>query len=241
MNKTVWITGGSRGIGAAAVREFAEHGWKVAFTYRASAEHAQALCAEHGGQVRAFRADMTDRAAVCSAADAMRAAFGAPGALVCNAGVSQQKMFCDLTDRDWDDMMDGNLRSAFYAIQAALPDLVHQKAGAIVTVSSVWGVTGASCESAYAASKAGLIGLSKSLAQELGLSGIRVNCVAPGVIDTDMNRMHSPETMRELAEETALGRIGAPEEVARTIRCLCESDTSFVTGQVIGVTGGFMI
>ncbi len=241
MNKTVWITGGSRGIGAAAVREFAEHGWNVAFTYRASAEHAQALCTEHGGQVRAFQADMTVRTAVEAAAAAMRAAFGPPDALVCNAGVSQQKMFCDLTDRDWDDMMDGNLRSAFYAIQAALPDMVHRKSGAIVTVSSVWGVTGASCESAYAASKAGLIGLSKSLAQELGLSGIRVNCVAPGVIDTDMNRMHSADTMRELAEETALGRIGAPEEVARTIRCLCESDTSFVTGQVIGVTGGFMI
>ena len=241
MNKTVWITGGSRGIGAAAVREFAGKGWNVCFTYRSSTEKAEALCAELGARVRAFRADMTIRAEVEGAAAAMRAAFGAPDALVCNAGVSQQKMFCDLTDRDWDEMMNGNLRSAFYAIQAALPDMVHRKSGAIVTVSSVWGVTGASCESAYAASKAGLIGLSKSLAHELGLSGIRVNCVAPGVIDTDMNRMHSAETMQELAGETSLGRIGGADEVARTIRCLCEADTSFVTGQIIGVTGGFMI
>ena len=241
MNKTVWITGGSRGIGAAAVRELAEKGWNVCFTYRFSDEKAQMLCAELGERVCAVRADMTVRQDVEAAAEKMRAAFGAPDALVCNAGVSQQKMFCDLTDSDWDEMMNGNLRSAFYAIQSALPDMVHRKSGAIVTVSSVWGVTGASCESAYAASKAGLIGLTKSLAQELGLSGIRVNCVAPGVIDTDMNRMHSAETMQELAEETSLGRIGGADEVARTIRCLCEADTSFVTGQVIGVTGGFMI
>lgn len=239
--KTVWITGGSRGIGAAAVREFVAKGWRVAFTYRSSADAAQALCAELGEAVRAFRADMTVRAEVEDAARGMRAALGAPDALVCNAGVSQQKLFTDLTDADWDDMMNGNLRSAFYAIQAALPDMIHRKAGAIVTVSSVWGVTGASCESHYAASKAGLIGLSKSLALELGLSGVRVNCVAPGVIDTDMNRMHSAETMAALAEETALGRIGTPAEVARTIRCLCEDDMSFVTGQVLGVTGGFMI
>ncbi|MBR3866519.1 MAG: SDR family oxidoreductase [Butyricicoccus sp.] len=241
MSKTVWITGGSRGIGAAAVREFAEKGWNVCFTYRSSREQAEMLCEELGTRVRAFCADMTVRAEVEAAAAEMRMAFGAPEALVCNAGVSQQKMFCDLTDRDWDEMMDGNLRSAFYAIRTALPDMVHRKTGAIVTVSSVWGVTGASCESAYAASKAGLIGLTKSLALELGLSGSRVNCVAPGVIDTDMNRMHSEETLQALAEETALGRLGGADEVARTIRCLCERDTSFVTGQVIGVTGGFMI
>ena len=150
-------------------------------------------------------------------------------------------MFCDLTDADWDFIMNGNLRSAFYCIQSVLPDLVHEKSGAIVTVSSVWGVSGASCESHYAASKAGLIGLTKSLAQELGLSGIRVNCVAPGVIDTDMNAMHDAETLAGLAEETALGRLGTAEEAARAIRFLCSPDASFVTGQVLGVTGGFVI
>lgn len=239
--KTVWITGGSRGIGAATVREFAEKGWRVAFTYRASTEAAKTLCEAYEGSVFAFQADMTNREEVNAAMQTMRITCGTPDALVCNAGVSQQKLFTDLTDEDWDAMFNGNLRSAFYAIQAALPDMLHRKAGVIVTVSSVWGVTGASCESHYAASKAGLIGLSKSLAQELGLSGIRVNCIAPGVIDTDMNRMHGEETMQALAEETALGRIGKPEEVARMVRSLCEEDSSFVTGQVIGVTGGFMI
>ena len=239
MNKTVWITGGSRGIGAAAVREFAEKGWNVCFTYRFSDEKAQMLCAELGERVCAVRANMTVRQDVEAAAEKMRAAFGAPDALVCNAGVSQQKMFCDLTDSDWDEMMNGNLRSAFYAIQSALPDMVHRKSGAIVTVSSVWGVTGASCESAYAASKAGLIGLTKSLAKEVGLSGVRVNAIAPGVIDTPMNAMHDAETMRALCEEIPLGRIGLPEDVAAAAVFLAGDGAGYITGQTLGVDGGF--
>ncbi len=236
--KTVWITGGSRGIGAATVREFAQNGWQVAFTYQHAAAAAHALESPH---VRAFQGDMGVRADVDRCAAAMRAAFGPVDALVVNAGIAQQKMFCDITDDDWRRMFAVNLDGAFYAIQAALPDMVAAKAGSIVTVSSVWGVTGASCEAHYAATKAGLIGLTKSLAQELGLSGIRVNCVAPGVIDTDMNAGHDRQTMQDLAEETALGRLGRPEEVARLIRALCGPDGSFVTGQVIAATGGFRI
>lgn len=239
MRQTVWITGGSRGIGAACVRAFTQAGWRTAFSYRASTQAAQALAQETGAL--AVQADMTDRAAVQACAQTIRDRLGPLGALVCNAGVSQQKMFCDLTDADWDYVMGNNLRAPLYCIQAALPDLIRDKDGAIVTVSSVWGVSGASCESLYAASKAGLIGLTKSLAQELGLSGVRVNCVAPGVIDTDMNAMHDAQTLRGLAEETALGRLGQADEVARTIRYLCSSDASFVTGQVLGVTGGFVI
>lgn len=239
MRKTVWITGGSRGIGAAAVRAFAEAGWRVAFCYRSSTAEAEKLAAETGAL--AIQADVTRRQDVQDCIAQIHDTLGPVGAVVCNAGVAQQKMFCDLTDADWDFMMDGNLRSAFYTIQAALPDLIRDKDGAIVTVSSVWGVAGASCESHYAASKAGLIGLTKSLAHELGLSGIRVNCVAPGVIDTDMNAMHDAQTLQGLAEETDLGRLGKAEEVAQTIRALCSPDTSFVTGQVIGVTGGFVI
>ena len=159
MRKTVWITGGARGIGAAAVRAFAQDGWRVAFSYRSRTREAEALAAETGAL--AIQADMTARDAVQACLGRIHEAIGPLGALVCNAGVAQQKMFCDLTDADWDFVMDGNLRSAFYAIQAALPDLVHDKDGAIVTVSSVWGVAGASCESLYAASKAGLIGLTK--------------------------------------------------------------------------------
>lgn len=239
MRKTVWITGGSRGIGAAAVRAFAQDGWQVAFCYRSRTEQAQALAQETGAL--AIQADVTQRDAVRACVERIHSTLGPLGAVVCNAGVAQQKMFCDLTDADWDYVMDGNLRSVFYTIQAALPDLVHDKDGAIVTVSSVWGVAGASCESHYAASKAGLIGLTKSLAHELGLSGIRVNCVAPGVIDTEMNAMHDADTLAGLAEETDLGRLGQADEVARTIRYLCSPDASFVTGQVLGVTGGFVI
>ena len=239
MKQTVWITGGSRGIGAACVRAFAQAGWRVAFSYLKSGDAAEKLTAETGAL--AVQADMTVREEVERCVREIHAAYGLLGALVCNAGVAQQKMFCDLTDADWDFIMNGNLRSAFYCIQSVLPDLVHEKSGAIVTVSSVWGVSGASCESHYAASKAGLIGLTKSLAQELGLSGIRVNCVAPGVIDTDMNAMHDAETLAGLAEETALGRLGTAEEAARAIRFLCSPDASFVTGQVLGVTGGFVI
>ena len=238
MKQTVWITGGSRGIGAACVRAFAQAGWRVAFSYLKSGDAAEKLAAETGAL--AVQADMTVREEVERCVREIHAAYGLLGALVCNAGVAQQKMFCDLTDADWDFIMNGNLRSAFYCIQSVLPDLVHEKSGTIVTVSSVWGVSGASCESHYAASKAGLIGLTKSLAQELGLSGIRVNCVAPGVIDTDMNAMHDAETLAGLAEETALGRLGTADEAARAIRFLCSPDASFVTGQLLGVTGGLV-
>lgn len=242
--KTVWITGGSRGIGAAAVREFAACGWRVAFSYHKAQGQAEALVRELAGvgaQVIAVQGDMAVRAEVERCAAEIRAVFGAVDALVVNAGIAQQKMFCDLTDEDWRRMFAVNLDSAFYTIQAVLPGMVAAKAGSIVTVSSVWGVTGASCESHYAASKAGLIGLTKSLAQELGLSGIRVNCVAPGVIDTEMNAMYDAETLASLADETSLGRLGQPEEIARLIRSLCSEDASFVTGQVIAATGGFMI
>ena len=148
-------------------------------------------------------------------------------------------MFQDITDADWHRILDVNLLGAVRTIRALLPDLLHRKSGSIVTVSSVWGQVGASCESHYAASKAALIGLSKSLAQELGPSGIRVNCVAPGVIDTEMNAMHSGETMRELAGQTPLGRIGTAAEVADSVLYLCSERASFITGQVLGVTGGF--
>ena len=242
--KTVWITGGSRGIGAAAVREFARCGWQVAFTYRQSESHAAALVrqlAAQGSQALALQGDMSVRAEVQHCFEQIQAAFGGVDALVANAGIAQQKMFCDLTDNDWHTMFANNLDSAFYAIQAVLPGMVARKSGYIVTVSSVWGVTGASCESHYAASKAALIGLTKSLAQELGLSGIRANCVVPGVIDTDMNAVHDAATLDALAAETTLGRLGQPEEIARLIRSLCTEDTSFVTGQAIAATGGFMI
>ncbi len=242
MQKTVWITGGSRGIGAATVHAFAATGWQVAFTYRTNTAAAQQLVQHLSGYpVLAIQSDMTSRAQTEQSAAQIRAHFGEIHAVVCNAGIAQQKMFCDLTDADWDEMFNGNVKSMLYTIQACLAEMVHRKAGRIVTVSSIWGVTGASCESHYAASKAAVIGLTKSLAQELGPSGIHVNCIAPGVIDTDMNALHDPATLRALAEETPLCRLGSPAEVAQTILFLCESPSSFITGQVLGVSGGFAI
>lgn len=237
MAQTVFITGGSRGIGAACVRAFAAAGWQVAFTYRVSRETAGALADETGAL--ALCADLHEEAAIHRAAAEARGYFGPPDAVVCNAGIAEQKLFQDITDADWHRMLDVNLLGAVRTIRALLPDLLHRKSGSIVTVSSVWGQVGASCESHYAASKAALIGLSKSLAQELGPSGIRVNCVAPGVIDTEMNAMHSGETMRELAGQTPLGRIGTAAEVADSVLYLCSERASFITGQVLGVAGGF--
>ena len=237
MRQTVFITGGSRGIGAACVRAFAAAGWSVAFTYRENRALAGSLAEQTGAL--ALCADLYDDKAVSRAVGEARGHFGAVDAVVCNAGIAEQKLFQDITDEAWQRMLDVNLMGAVRTIRACLPDLLCRKRGSIVTVSSIWGQSGASCESHYAASKAALIGLSKSLALELGPSGIRVNCVAPGVIDTEMNAMHSEETMRELADETPLGRIGTATEVADSILYLCSEHASFITGQVLGVNGGF--
>lgn len=237
MRQTVFITGGSRGIGAACVRAFAAAGWSVAFTYRENRALTGSLAEQTGAL--ALCADLYDDKAVSRAVGEARGHFGAVDAVVCNAGIAEQKLFQDITDEAWQRMLDVNLMGAVRTIRACLPDLLRRKRGSIVTVSSVWGQSGASCESHYAASKAALIGLSKSLALELGPSGIRVNCVAPGVIDTEMNAMHSEETMRGLADETPLGRIGTAAEVADSILYLCSEHASFITGQVLGVNGGF--
>lgn len=165
--------------------------------------------------------------------------IGKPDALVCNAGISEQKMFQDISDADWINMFEVNIMGAVRAVRAALPAMLENKAGSIVLIASVWGEQGASCESHYAASKAALIGLGKSLARELGPSGIRVNCVSPGVISTDMNAIHTPETMRVLADDTPLCRIGSPEEVANCVMFLCSNQAAFVTGEVLRVSGGF--
>ena len=232
---SVFITGGSRGIGAA--RAFAEAGRPAAFTYSARRDKAEALAAETGAL--ALCADSADRDAVENAVKTARESLGAIDTVVCNAGIAQQKLFQDITDDEWLTMLNVNLMGAVRTIRAALPDMLHRQKGSIVIVSSMWGERGASCESHYAASKAALIGLSKSLALELGPSGIRVNCVAPGVIGTDMNAMHGGDVMQSLADETPLERIGRADEVADSILYLCSEKASFVTGQVLGVTGGF--
>ena len=209
----------------------------AAFTYSARRDKAEALAAETGAL--ALCADSADRDAVENAVKTARESLGTIDTVVCNAGIAQQKLFQDITDDEWLTMLNVNLMGAVRTIRAALPDMLHRQKGSIVIVSSMWGERGASCESHYAASKAALIGLSKSLALELGPSGIRVNCVAPGVIDTDMNAMHGGDVMQSLADETPLERIGRADEVADSILYLCSEKASFVTGQVLGVTGGF--
>ena len=240
MKPTVLITGGSRGIGAQTVRTFYRQGYDVAFGYHAAEEAARALAAELPGVVT-IRADLADAGEAEAMARRALSCFGHIDALVLNAGVSLQKLLPDTTCAEWDRLFAVNLRSMFLCCQALLPAMIARKSGAIVTVSSMWGQSGASCEVAYSAAKAGVIGFTKALAKEVGPSGIRVNCVAPGVIDTDMNAALSPEDLACLQDETPLGCIGTAEQVARAIYALASPGSSFITGQVLGVNGGLVI
>ena len=237
--KVVLITGASRGIGAATARRFAAGGYKVVVNYHHSKDQAEALAAEIGGV--AIQADVADPAEVQKMVDNVLDKFCQLDILVCNAGIAQQKLFGDLTDADWRRMFAVNVDGTFHAIRAALPHFIHRKAGRIVTMSSMWGQTGGSCEVAYSASKAAVIGLTRALAKELGPSGITVNCVAPGVIATEMNANLDEEAMAALAEETPLGTIGRPEDVAEAVWYLASDGARFVTGQVLAPNGGLVI
>ena len=192
-----------------------------------------------GCDAACFQADIADSAQVSAMARDAAAFLGHIDALVCSAGIAQQKLFTDTTDEDWRKLMATDLDGVFYACRAVLPGMISRGSGRIITVSSVWGVQGASCEVAYSAAKAGVIGLTKALAKEVGPSGITVNCVAPGVIDTDMCACFDAETKQALADETPLGRLGTPEDVAESILFLAGSHARFITGQVLGVDGGF--
>lgn len=231
------ITGGSRGIGAAAVAAFQESGYRVAFLYRESEAEAAALSEKTGAFM--VRADVSSPEQVKKAFARIRAGLGPVDVLVNNAGIAQFRLFDQISDEEWRRMMSVNLDGAFFCARAVAPDMISRKKGVILNVSSVWGVSGASCEAHYAASKGALIALTKSLAKELGPSGIRVNCVAPGVIRTDMNRALDDAALRELCESTPLGRLGEPEEVAAALLFLAGDGASFITGQVLGVDGGF--
>ena len=233
MGKTALVTGSSRGIGAATARRLAADGWDVTVHYNESKEAALALAAELG--TRAVRADVADP-------DQVRSLFETVGPvdlLVCNAGVAEYSLFTDTDEAAWGHVLGVNTDGVYRCCRAAIPHMVHEKAGSIILVSSVWGIYGASCEAAYSASKAALIGLTRALAKELGPSGIRVNCVAPGVIDTDMLAQFDFADRQALAGETPLGRIGKPEDVAELIAFLASDKAGFITGQIIGCDGGF--
>ena len=237
--RVVLITGGSRGIGAAAARRFAAGGDKVVINYCRSREQAEALAAETGGW--AVGADVSDPEQVRNMVDNVLDKFCQLDILICNAGIAQQKLFGDLTDQDWRRMFAVNVDGMFYTIRAALPHFIHRKQGRILTLSSMWGQVGGSCEVAYSAAKAAVIGMTKALAKELGPSGIAVNCVAPGVIDTEMNANLGLEDLAALAEETPMGVIGKPEDVAEALWYLASPGAKFVTGQVLAPNGGLIV
>ena len=245
MKHSVLITGGSRGIGAATARVFAGAGWDVAIQYHSREELAQSVKEELEGmgvRCEILKADVADPVQASACVERAEELMGGLGCLVCNAGVAlPQQLLTDTTPEQWRSLMGVDLDGVFYIIRAAVPHFVRRQSGSIVTVSSMWGVTGGSCEAPYSAAKAGVIGLTRALAKELGLSHIRVNCVAPGVIDTDMNAHLGREDLEALGEETPLGRIGQPEEVGRAILFLAGEDASFITGQVLNVDGGMVI
>lgn len=235
--RTALITGGSRGIGAAIVRAFTRAGYRAAFLYLHSAEAAAALAAETGAV--ALGCDVADSRQVADACAEAAARLGHIDALVNNAGVAQQKLATEITDADWRRMLDINLSGAFYVSRAVLPQMISRRNGRVVNISSVWGQIGASCEAHYSAAKAGLIGLTKALAKEVAPSGVTVNCVCPGAIDTDMLAGLEESALEELRRETPAGRLGVAEDVADCVLWLCGNGAGFVTGQVLGVNGGF--
>jgi len=231
----ILVSGGSRGIGAAVVRRLCRDGAEVVFLYRSAVEAAQKLSRETGAL--ALQCDVAVEAQV----QAAFARCGTLDGLALCAGIAHYGLIQDISPAQWQRLFDVNVTGMYHCIRAALPGLLQKQAGSIVTVSSMWGQVGASCEAAYSATKGAVIALSRALAQELAPSGIRVNCVAPGVIDTEMIGNLSTVDRTALAEQTPLGRLGTPDEVADAIEFLLGSDSRFITGQVLGVNGGFVI
>ena len=241
--KIALVTGASGGIGSACARELAQKGYTVLVHGNRGMEAARALADElccAGMDAHAVCCDLSDSRAVSAMCEDILRLYHRVDALVLCAGVSHTGLLTDMTDEQWRRVMDVNVSGSFYLIRALAPGMVSRRCGSIVTISSMWGRSGASCEAAYSASKAAIIGLTQALAKELGPSGVRVNCIAPGVIDTRMMDEHSEETKRQLAEETPLGRLGTGEDVARAAAFLLSSDASFITGQVLGVDGGYL-
>ena len=237
--KRVLITGGTRGIGRAMVMLFAKEGYKVAFTYKNSVEEADRL--ETCTGALAIRADSASEDDIFAAVARTVDSLGGVDILINNAGISSFSMLQDLSLKDWNECIGTNLTAAFLYSREVVPYMIRQHFGRIINITSMWGLVGASCEAHYSAAKAGLIGLTKALAKELGPSGITVNAIAPGVIATDMNSHLGEEDMKALAEETPAMRIGSPEEVANAALYLAGEGASFITGDVLNISGGFVV
>lgn len=237
--KTVLITGGSRGIGRAMVELFSKEGYAVAFTYKSSQQKAEELSRLTGAL--AIQADSASEEDVKRAVREVEEKLGNPEILINNAAVSSFSLFTDISLSDWRNMFSVNVDGAFLYSRQVIPSMIRNGGGRIINVSSMWGITGSSCEVNYSATKAALIGMTKALAKELGPSAITVNCIAPGVINTEMNSALSAEDMQALTDETPLMRIGSPDEVARAALFLAGDSASFITGEVLNVNGGFLI
>ena len=237
--KTVVITGGSRGIGAAMVRLFSARDWRVAFTYLSSEQEALALSRETGALC--LKCDAGSEEETKAMAKEVLNRFHHVDGLIVNAGAAHTGLIQDLSLSQWDELFRVNVRGAFLAARAFLPGMISNFSGSVLFISSMWGQVGASCEAAYSACKAALIGFSKALAKEVGPSNVRVNCLCPGVIQTDMLKEYSEDDLLALAQDTPLMRLGAPMDVAKAACFLMEEDSSFITGQVLGVNGGFVI
>ena len=244
MEKIALVTGSSRGIGRAVARELARQGWRVCVNYRVRQDCAESLAAElaaEGHAIMTYQADVSQRQQVQAMVRAIQEKWGPVSLLVNNAGVAGQALFQDVTDEMWHRYFSTNVDGAYHAIQAVLPAMLHAHEGCILNISSIWGQRGASCEVTYSATKGALIALTRSLASELAPTGIRVNCVAPGVIKTDMLDALPPEVLPQLAQETPLGRLGTPEDIAAAVSFLADDRASFITGQVLTCDGGFIL
>jgi 3-oxoacyl-[acyl-carrier protein] reductase len=237
--KTAIITGGTRGIGKAIVYELIKKDFNIVLNYKNSDSLAGEIKQDLGARVEIYKADISKRSEVQELIKYTLEKFGNIDVLINNAGISQEKMFIDLTDEDWNNMIQTNLTSAFYTIQEVLPTMIHNKSGCIINISSIWGLVGASCEVHYSVSKAGIDALTKSLAKELGPSNIRVNSVAPGIIATDMISCYTDEELENIKNQIPLEKIGKPEDISKCVAWLVEDD--YTTGQIISPNGGWII
>ena len=240
--KTVLITGGSRGIGKCIAENLAKEGFNVVLNYNKSEKEAKQIkkeLKEQGISIEICKADVSKRNEVKKLVEFTLSKFKNIDVLINNAGIAKLQMFNDITDEDWQEMLNTNLNSVFYTTQEVLPNMIHNKNGCIINISSIWGMVGASCEVAYSVSKAGINGMTKALAKELGLSNIRVNAIAPGVIDTQMNNSLDKVIKEEIKNDTPLNKIGKPIDIYRCVKWLIEDE--FTTGQIISPNGGYVI
>lgn len=243
MKKVALVTGGAKGIGAAIVKRLCKEGYSVAINYNTSEQRALSLCsfcASEGYTVLPVRCDVSDSSDVGRMFAEIEEKLGSVNVLVNNAGISLWGLFDTVTDEQWQNIIGTNLTGTFNCTRRAIPAMLKNKYGRIINISSVWGQEGASCEAAYSASKAGIIGLTKALSKEYAPSGITVNCVCPGVIDTDMMSRFSDSEKAEICEEIPMGRMGSPEEIAHAVAFLADSNSSYITGQILGINGGMI-